>query len=556
MFDTSYQSDSVSQPTTITQQTADGLAINKAIKWLRHRGGGALYVPPCEDGNSYRVHGYLERIDFPCLIYGAGASSLIQNCDNSPTDKNGYGIFHIEAANVSEVTFMNFKIDGNAHVRTKPTSEWRSYNIHVRGKPRFRLFNMDSINAPIDCFCTRYLRPHELLDGEVVWVKALNCHFEDAYRNTLSLVAGNDIEFTNCTILGGGFVHGGTNPRYCLDIEPTSGDPRFHARNIRFVNCDFARAINAVIGGTWGQCDFIGCTIDASYEHPLNIDKPGYPWAFTLSSIGDWALKSCKVIGKPDKKVTLCTHYNAHDLISDLAENGGLKLFDTEFEFCGFQGNGRRIEIDNVTFKNSLSPIVFRKGTQVPQSDIHIRELKLINVFEGAGTTGSGSSFSINSSNVGNVDIDGLKITVDAAMLRKKFTPAEFTREGNYFGIAVNAGLNNCAANGFLARASNVHIEGYYQRLQAFTPAAGSDGRDWESPNLPPANTDLVLSSVAGTLNSAQVTGTVADTLVTGTVTNRTVTGSATQNNLIASRTLGGRTVATWKDCTMWGNYS
>lgn len=67
-------------------------------------------------------------------------------------------------------------------------------------------------------------------------------------------------------------------------------------------------------------------------------------------------------------------------------------------------------------------------------------------------------------------------------------------------------------------------------------------------PNLAPANTDLVASSVAAALLS----GTVAN----NAVTNLNVSGTATQNNPIASRTMGGRTVATYKDCSMWGDYS
>ena len=155
LYATDYYSDQ-NKSIRITQQTADGLAFNRAIKWLRNKGGGALYIPEAKQGKSYRIYGYLEQIDFPCVIYGAGANSWVQNCDNSPTNVDGYGIFCIQPLVVSEITMMNFKLDGNADVRTKPTSELRLYPFVVLGYPQVRLFNLTSINSPIDCLHTRY----------------------------------------------------------------------------------------------------------------------------------------------------------------------------------------------------------------------------------------------------------------------------------------------------------------------------------------------------------------------------------------------------------------
>lgn len=547
LYDTDYYSDNISQPTRILKQTADGLSINRAIKWLRNRGGGSLYIPPCESGKSYRVYGYLERIDFPCVIYGAGAQSLLKNCDNSPTNINGYGIFHISPAVVSEVSFLNFKVDGNAQNRIKPTSEFRLYNFHICGKSQTRMYGVTSVNAAIDCLCTRYTRPYEMAsEGDILWAKFVNCHFEDSYRNTLSLVAGNNIDFVNCNVWGGGFIQGGTNPRYSLDIEPTSGLIDNHARNIKFTNCNFARAINAVVGGTWGEAIFENCTIDASYKHP-NITQIGYPWAFTLSSLGDWKLNNCKIVGNATEKSTICTHYNAYDLISDFAENGWLKIHNTEFEYCGFNGNGRRLEVRNVIMKNSLRPFALRKGTEIPSVDVSIHKLKLINIFENTTGSGGNSSFSIGNFSTGQYDIDGIDILVDLPLLQKKFIPSDFGRSG-YCGFIGGTGLNASAAAGHRVSVKNVYCEGFYKRLKDFLNASSGTYRDWELPNLAPANTDLVASSVAAALLS----GTVAN----NAVTNLNVSGTATQNNPIASRTMGGRTVATYKDCSMWGDYS
>lgn len=541
LYTANYQSDRVSQPSTITQQTKDGLAFNKAIRYLRNKGGGALYIPE----GVYRVYGYLERIDFPCVIYGAGSSSLIKNCDNSPTDRNGYGVFHIEPEFVSEITFMNLKVDGNGHTRTKPTLEWRSYNFHVCGKPQLRMLNVTSVNATIDCFTTRYTRPFEMDGDDILWCKLINCHFEDAYRNTLSLVAGNNIDFVNCTIMGGGYVHGGTNPRFCLDIEPTTGSARTHVRNVTFTNCTFARAINVIIGGTWGQCTFNACTIDASHKHAANADKLGYPWAISLSSLGDWYLNSCKVIGNKVDKSTICTHYNAYDTISDFAENGGLQINATDFQYCGFTGNGRKLSFSNVEFKNSLRPISIKKGSAVPQGDLRVRDLRLVNVFENTLGSGSSSSFVINVYHNGVIDIDGLSTTVDKTLLLKEFVAEDFTRTA-YHGITVDRALASSANNGLLAVAKNVHSEGYYKRINdAFNLT--KTARDWEKPNLPPADSKIISTTVTATLTDGAV--------VENVVTNKAVTGTGLQKDQPQDRVLGGRTTGYYQNCTMWGDY-
>ena len=393
-----------------------------------------------------------------------------------------------------------------------------------------------SINSAIDCFTTRYIQPYEMNGEDTLWCKLINCHFEDSFRNSVSLVSGNNIDFINCSLAGGGFVHDGTNPRYTLDIEPTTGDPDKHARNIKFTNCNFSRAINVVLGGTWGQALFSGCTIDASYKHPVNVGKVGYPWAFSLSSIGDWVLNGCKVIGSKADKSTICVHYNAYDTVSDFSENGGLKINDTNFEYCGFDANGRKLSLNNVNFKNSLRLFLVRKGNEIPRGDLLIRNLKLINVFDGTNFGSTPSSFVINNYHKGSIDIDGLQLIVDKALLEKEFVAGDFSRPG-YRGAYISAGMSYCASNGYLAVAKNIYIEGYYKRIN---DAMGVSlvNRDWDSPNLPPADTFNVVSSV------------------TGTASGTTVTGTATQTDVPANRVYGNRTTAIYQNCAMWGDYA
>lgn len=541
LYATDYYSDQ-NKSIRITQQTADGLAFNRAIKWLRNKGGGALYIPEAEQGKSYRIYGYLEQIDFPCVIYGAGAHSWVQNCDNSPTNVDGYGIFCIQPLAVSEITMMNFKLDGNADVRTKPTSELRLYPFVVLGYPQIRLFNLTSINSPIDCLHTRYKNDYELTNGEQLWLKAVNCLFDNSYRNTASLVKGWHQEYVNCDFLRGGYVQGGTQPKYCIDIEPTLASNSI--KDINFTNCRFALARNVLVGGVWAAANFVGCTFDASTPHPDDIAKNGYPWAFQMTG-GEWSLTGCKIFGRADTLDTICYHYNQYSVGGEFADSGYLRIKDTEMYGCGLQSNGRRIFIENVLAQNSLRPFVFERGAASPQVDVNIKNLRLVNVFDNSNAgTGTTASFAVKTNVNGIIDIDGVTVEVDPTSLAKM--PKELFTQSTYHGVYIPDSISS----GKRSFVRNIHSEGFYKRLPSHlgVPENSGNFRDWGQPNLPPADTAVLTAGVTATLTD----GTVAN----NTVTNKAVTGSATQNSDAANRILGGRTKTYWKNCTMWGNYS
>lgn len=542
LYATDYYSDQ-DKSVRITQQTADGLAFNRAIKWLRNKGGGALYIPEAQQSKSYRVYGYLEQIDFPCVIYGAGANSWIQNCDNSPTNVNGYGIFCVQPLIVSEVTMMNFKIDGNADLRAKPTSELRLYPLVVLGYPQMRLFNLTSVNSPIDCLHTRYKNDYELTNGEQVWLKAVNCFFDNSYRNTASLVRGWHQEYVNCDFLRGGYVQGGTQPKYCIDIEPTLAANSI--KDINFTNCRFAQARNVLVGGVWAAANFNGCIFDASKPHPDDIAKSGYPWAFQMTG-GEWSLTGCKIFGRADTLDTICYHYNQYSAGGEFADSGYLRIKDTEMYGAGLQSSGRRIFIENVLAQNSLRPFVFEKGSAPPQVDVNIKNLRLVNVFDnsnaGSGTT---ASFAVKTNVNGIIDIDGVTVEIDPTSLAKM--PKELFTQSTYHGVYIP----DTISSGKRSFVRNIHSEGFYQRLPTHLGIASpvaANFRDWGNPNLPPADTAVITANVAATLTDG--------TVVNNVVTNKGVTGTATQNSDAGNRVLGGRTKTYWKNCTMWGNYS
>lgn len=483
-----------------TQQTVDGDAINKAIRYLRSIGGGSLHIPK----GIYRVFGYLERIDFPCVIYGDGAVSCLKNCDNSPTNIDGYGILCIAPQNYEEVTLSNLTLDGNADIRIMPTGEKRSYPVGVYGKPQLRMIGVSAINSPIDCFMTAYAA-----NDPNTFTQAVNCKFDNAFRNTVSLVAGWNQSFTNCSVTRGGYVHGGTNPRYCVDVEPNLVGRSIE--NIQFANCYFAMAVNVIVGGVWAAAQFSNCVFDGSSPHSSKVSDKTFPWIFQLTE-GQWQLNNCKFIGRKDYMQNTSQSYNSYNEKSTFSDSQYLQLNDCSWVNCGFNMSSRSVEIKNCTAQNSLYPFIFQKGTETELTDVFIRGLKLTNVFDGGNfSAGSRAAFSISSNIKGVVDIDDVVIDVDESSL-KKMNPENFTTNG-YYGV--HFGTLSPSTYNKRVVISNVYSGGFYKKLPTFLSKSFSTSnfRDWGNPSLPPADTDMT------------------------------------------NRTIGDKTTNIYKGCSMWGNF-
>lgn len=547
---------------SISQQTADGIAINRALDWLKARGGGSLYVPPCEKGKSYRIWGYLKQIDFPCVIYGAGAASLFKNCDNSPTNTNGYGMFVVQPKNGEEVSFLNLKLDGNAEVRAKPTSEFQLYPLIVYGMPRFRMYGITSENSPIDCFTTTFDTGFDA-EGLSCFATIVNCLFNNSYRNTVTVSKGHNIKFVNSFFQRGGFIHGGTNPRYCVDIEPNMAST---VVNSKFVNCTFSHGRNVLVGGVWSDSMFSNCTFDASYVHPDNAvaGRQHFPWVFQFTA-GQWDIDNCKFVGRKDYMRNQCHHYNAYGSSYNFTDDVYLRIKNSTFVYCGLISTGRSISIENCLAQLSMCPFFFQGGTHPPKHDVFVKNLRLVNVFDGANHgLGATSSFALGKSILGIVDIDGLTCEVDSSSLNQ-IPMALFNDYQTQYGIWIPQEMGS---NGNRCSIKNVHCEGYYNRLHPYLGIAKSTGqrRDWGRPNLPPVNTAVIGSTVTANLSNGAITGVLTDGAVannavtnkaiTGVVTNGAVAGSATQVDNIANRTLGGRTTPYYRDCTMWGDFN
>lgn len=472
LYTTSYASDISSSPVTITQQTRDGLAINAAIKALRAAGGGELVFPAGE----FTTYGYLERVDFPLRIRGAGRGlTVLRNCSTSPWS-DGYGIFCIQPSTLAEISISDMTFDGYATSRSGAVGEKRAYPIGVYGLPKLTIHNVESRNSPIDCFYTNYT------NGEVgAYVQASNCLFSNSWRNTSSLVSGWNQQYTNCIFEKGGKVGTGTNPKAVLDIEPnTSSAP---IKSITFDNCIFREAVNSVVSGVWaGNVRFNGCTIDAFGGALAGGTAYGFP-ILTNMQAGEFTFSGCTLkYTNGDYRGTLLGANNVYT--GDYGASQFVRYEGCTIEGAGADAYSLNTQFRNCTFKNSLRP--FLAGGNNTQN-LFIDGLTLTNVFDPTTINAGGgaySSFFLQSSFEGVAVISNLTIRVDAAVMPSDFlTTLSGTTKA--FGILLNA-----SATGKI-RLSNIHVDGYYRKV--VTAIGGtlstSNFRDWNVPNLPPADT-------------------------------------------------------------------
>lgn len=449
--------------TAMKMQTADGIAINRAISYLRSIGGGKLRIPK----GVYRVYGYLETIDFPCYIYGDGVdSTILKNCDASPVNTDGYGIFEVEPVTKCDVAFSNMTLDGNATLRKKPEKEFRSYPIAFYGKVNGRVTSLKSVNSPIDCFYTNYENSDDCS------MQVSNCIFENSFRNTMSLVSGWNQSYSNCEIKGGGMVHGGTNPRYCLDIEPNnSANP---IKNLKFANCSFSGAINAIVGGTWCEATFVGCNI-----HAVGGLKPGMPWAFLFGQ-SRVSMMGCRVSGDADSMQNLAKSFNTY-VPGNYKDDQYLKIIGCEFIGCGFHAIGRRTFIQNTSFVNSRAAIVI-EGSGKFKNEVYISGLTAINVVDCVNLGAVSSSLVVKGIYNGRVLVENVSIVIDEESLPAKPSFASLAAMGVF--------IKNPVASSAEVKVSNVHVCGYYKAYPSATRQAPNPGnfRDWGMPILAPAN--------------------------------------------------------------------
>jgi hypothetical protein len=458
---------------TLTQQTRDGIAIDGALDYLESIGGGVLYLPK----GIYRTRGYQRDLNFSVSIYGDGIDqTIIKITDDAPTNMHGFGIFCAYSDNLRNIHISKLTLDANGHVRAEAGGEFRSYPLALYGKNLKALISeVKSINSNIDCL---YITCDNGNDGSVQIVVD-NCHFEDAYRNVISIIYGDNIRFNNCTIKGGGTVHSGTSPKSCLDVEPNfSTKP---VLNTVFTNCSFSKAFATLYTVVWSQVKFVGCYFDGGTENPNNIvADPQRPY-LGQSSIAQVTNIGCTFI-KEDN------HNGAYRCTTDqksgkFVETQFNKFQDCEFIGAGILGNGKRTIIENTSVENSLFPVIF--GGEEDQ-EVYVDGLVMTNVLNTFNISASAAAFGINQTVEGPVSLNNINIKIDL----DKFPTSNFSYTPSGTLRTYGIELYNHATTTKSFTATNIFVEGYYDDLCTFLGVAQNAGnfRDWALPILAPAD--------------------------------------------------------------------
>ncbi len=455
---------------SFTQQTADGVALIKALNYLRNIGGGKLYIP----AGTYYVYGCLGQIDFPLEIRGDGiGKTIIKNVSSAPGNTDGYGIFLVQPQSTyTSVGFENLTLDGNGAARTG-LLERVTYPLAVYGKTRLRLTNVESRNSPVDCLLI-YAE-----NSRNTSVQAVNCRFDSAFRNSVSLSGGWNQQYTNCFFLNGGQVQGGTLPGYCLDIEPDV--PSNHMEGLRFSNCHFQTSLNSLAGGVWSEAEFVGCNFVGG-DGTADVTMP---WLGVFSG-GHFAFRSCKF--------TDLIHYRGNFRIYNATESGYylgtqyVELDGCHFEGCGIAGYGPSMRVIGCTVMNSAFPVVF---TGDSAQSLEVRQLVMTNVVDAYNEgNGSNAAFAVTSYVEGFVIIDGVSIRIDPTKLPVGSDKAKLDLSASATDTAYGIFLQP-TLSGIEGRVANVHVSGYYRKYPTAYSHTLDDNkfRDWGTPNLPPADT-------------------------------------------------------------------
>lgn len=458
---------------TLTQQTVDGIAIDKALDYLETVGGGVLYLPM----GIYRTHGYQRDLTFTISIVGDGKDiTIIKSNDTTTTTTHGYGIFTIYGDNQKIITLENMTIDGNAHVRAEAHGEYRNYNISTAGEnTHLRLENIKSINSPIDCLKI------SSIESENTSAVVNDSDFIDAYRNVITIGRGRNIKFNSCNVKGGGTVYTGTAPKTCLDVEPNS--PARIIRDLIFTNCHFSKAYATLHSIVWADVKFIGCYFDGGTENPNNlITDPERP-LLGGCTVAEVTYSDCTFI-KSDNFRSYLRFYT--DLGSgSLNESQFGRLESCRLIGCGIRGNGRRLIINDTIVENSIEPVaVF--GSQ--KQEAHITNLTLINVLDTFGLIGN-CSFGVHPDVEGPVLLNNINCIIDAD--KWTINPADADPSGTWRTYAFYTGApSQAAGKSFIAK--NLHSSGYLTVLPPLLGQAAnaSNFRNWFFPNKLPADSD------------------------------------------------------------------
>ena len=392
-----YMSDRPEQSVRITTQTTEAECVNKCIRWARSRPDLLVNV---KISGFIKVYAYLEPLDFDIKISGSSPqTSGFQCMDTSPTNAPSYGIIVCGKPRNTGSNFVwieNIKLDGRGSFRLKPDKEHRVYNLATYTGNNLYAHNIESVDSPIDCLN---------IGGETAYV--VKSIFKGCYRNTVTAGSvGKWAKFIDCEISEAGYVHGGTNPRYGVDVEPNVATKP--AELVEFVRCKISKAVGSLVGAVWSTTVWDDCEFDGS-ERTLEAQTASSPW-LGIWSQGNHMITGCRFIGNSDRGNTVHGGSSNH-VNSDFGYDSRLVFKDNLFKGCGLRVFGFNTEVIGNRIENSARGITASRPNSIDTQRFVIKDNYLYNVIPIAN--GEIAAIQIQAAIVGEVLVEGNTVVFD-----------------------------------------------------------------------------------------------------------------------------------------------
>jgi hypothetical protein len=415
-----------------TYATEDEIAINKAIEYLKSIGGGDLYIPK----GTYYIYGYLDDINFSCNIQGDDKeNTILINHEARDGTEHGFGILNIEPKDGGKIRLKNIKFDGNAQNKNN-LLEVVNHTVGVYGYGNVEIDNVDIVNAACDCLYVYYDK--EGNKKNISSLKVTNCLLSNSYRNTLSLICGSNVEFTDTIIEGGGRIHDGISPKAGVDLEPDNEEVL--SELVTFTRCTFRESEGYPITGgrSYGKVSFNDCLVQVNKKRKNEADQN---WIIVLQG-GQITFNRCKIEDKINYNSAVFFYFPV--TYGQFTKNEYTKYIECEFEGVGVLGVGWDMYFDKCKFKNSLNNISFYPDQEKSKS-ITLTNCEFINIFESNRVYNSSLYLESNAYpttiNISNISFSINQETIPEEIKKSYQIPQGFRRY--YVNIKNNTKLNS-----------------------------------------------------------------------------------------------------------------
>lgn len=467
-----------SLPYALTQQTRSGIAVMQAAAAIGAAGGGKVKLGL----GVFWTYGYVLNEHPTVEIGGEGILATTLRALPTAPVTNGYGVLQLGHSDASapaggyeSFTASDLTIDGNILNRTDPAgSEYQAHACAVYNTQQVRLHRVRCINGACDALYINSGKTIcELVELDQAYLRA-------GYRNTLTVVAGRNVQVNGGTILDGGVPWGGTNPKTCVDLEPNS-HTEFGIEHVRFKGTYIAGAVNSLVSVTSSlDVAFEGCTLRDTVN--------GLSSLIVNSKMSDVSWLGCTFISDRGLAGNVNIYQGSqHDTTYPVLTRKGRSIT----RGCKFYGVGAQHTGHYTVFEDNLvqdSPM----AVWIISPFWIVRRNTLVNVGWNFSNGGRDSSLQVGQGSSGLAKgtlEDNLTRVDEHAFLQRDIATVA---PAKWYGIYLDSTNQEYQSRGNRA-------EGYYRWPVVKGGVQNSANfRDWRNPSAPPADSKSDTAVVAG----------------------------------------------------------